>query len=191
METMDRLTYSPEPVPAKVREAAGYAAAQCGYDQFEEVLLDHKILDVRRVSAESVRALYADWLQPPCSFSPDEIVRVDWLTWAIPKRFNGEYEAAVIARAESIIVAATTLLEREVFTYGLGPEYNWLEWEEGSPPSNELPTSVFEALRKLISGDWRAGILEHGDHDASYLDQIHPKLQGAVAKVIGKKRLRR
>ncbi len=124
MEKMNRLTYSPEPVPAKVREAAGYAAAQCGFDQFEEVLLDHKILDVRRVSAESVSALYADWLQPPCSFSPDEIMRVDWLTWAIPKRFNGEYEAAVIARAESIVVAATTLLAREVFTYGLGPEYN-------------------------------------------------------------------
>ena len=41
MEKMNRLTYSPEPVTAKVREAAGYAAAQCGYDQFEEVLLDH------------------------------------------------------------------------------------------------------------------------------------------------------
>jgi hypothetical protein len=188
MEKMNRLTYRPEPVAADVREAAGYAASQCGYDQFEEILLNHEIVDVRRVSAESVRALYADWLQPPCSFSPDEIMRVDWLTWAIPKRFNGEYEAAVIARAESIVVAATTLLAREVFTYGLGPEYNWLEWEEGRPPSNELPASVFGALRELISGDWRNDVREHADDDASYLDQIHPKLQGAVAKVIGNKR---
>ena len=38
MEKMNRLTYCPEPVAAYVREAA----AQCGYDRFEEVLVDQK-----------------------------------------------------------------------------------------------------------------------------------------------------
>ena len=80
MTTMDLLVYTPEPVPESVREAAGDAAAQCCYDQFEEVLLVYEVLDVRRVSAESVKVLYPEWLQPPCSFSPDEIVRVDWCT---------------------------------------------------------------------------------------------------------------
>ena len=191
MANMDSLVYRDAPVSEQIYEAAADTAAQCGFDQLEEVLLNYTVIAVRWVSSDSVKAIYPEFLVAPCFFSPDEIVRVDWLTWAVPKQFDGRYEEAVIGRSESIVVAVSTLMERKVFTYGLGPEYNWLDWEEGSPPSNELPASVFEALRKLISGDWRAGILEHADDDASYLDQIHPKLQGAVAQVIGKKQPRR
>lgn len=187
MGIMDRLVYRPDPVSDLIWEGASEAATQCGYDQFEEVLLDHRVIDVRWVSSDSVKGLYPEFLAPPCSFSPDEIVRVDWLTWAVPKRFDGRYENAVIARSESIVVAVPTLMEHEVFTYGLGPEYNWLEWEEGSSPPEELTGSAFEALGKLITGDWCEDVREHADGDKSYLDGIHPNLRAAVAQAIGEK----
>jgi len=184
MEAMDQLTYTSDPIPESVRDAAGDAAAQCGYDQFEEVLLEYEIVDIRRVSAQSVKDHYGEWLQPPCSFSPDEIVRVDWQTWAVPKRFDNTYEKALIARAESIVVAITTLMAREVFTYGLGPEYNWLEWEEGAPPAGEPSEPTLTALCDLIVGDWKEDVYEDADGEPRYLDRIHPSLMAAVAKAI-------
>ena len=185
METMDRLTYTCGPIPENVREAAGDAAAQCGYDQFEEVLLDYEIVGIRRLSVQAVKDHYPEWLQPPCSFSPDEIVRVDWQTWAVPKRFDSALEKAVIARAESIVVAISTLLAREVFTYGLGPEYNWLEWEEGVSPHGEPTEFAFGALGELITGDWSDDVRENAGEEPGCLDGIHPSLQAAVAKAIG------
>jgi hypothetical protein len=184
MEAIDQLSYTSDTIPESIPEAAGDAAAQCGYDQFEEVLLDYEIVGIRRVSAQSVKDHYGAWLQPPCSFSPDEIVRVDWQTWAVPKRFDNTYEKAVIARAESIVVAVTTLMAREVFTYGLGPEYNWLEWQEGAPPAGEPSESTFKALGDLIVGDWLDDVREDADGQPGYLDRIHPSLKAAVAEAI-------
>lgn len=187
MINMDHLVYRADPVSEHIYEAASDAAAQCGYDQIEEVLLDYTVLDIRWVSTDSVKARYPEFLVTPCSFSTDEIVRVDWLTSAVPKQFDGRYVDAVIGRSESIIVAVSILMEREVFTYGLGPEYNWLEWDEGSAPSSDPPDVVFEALGKLIIGDWREYVREHADEDPKYLDGIHPSLRAAVAQVIAER----
>lgn len=184
MSIMNKLIYRDDPVPEQIYEAARDAAAHCGYDPFEEVLLDCKVLDIRWISGDSAREFYAEFLVPPCSFSSEEIVRIEWLTWSVPKQFDGSYEKAVIARSESIVVAVSTLMNREVFTYGLGPEYNWLEWQEGSPPPSELPTTVFEALGQLIVGDWLEDVQEHADGEPSYIKEIHPQLQAFVAKAI-------
>lgn len=187
MSNMDRLVYRAGPVSDEIYDAASDAAVQCGYDQTEEVLLDYTVLCIRWVSTDSVKAHYPEFLIAPCSFSPDEIIRVDWLTWAVPKRFEGRYESAVIGRSESIVVAVSTLIEREVFTYGLGPEYNWLEWEEGSSPPLDLPDAVFEALGELIVGDWAEDVREHADEDPDYLEGIHPSLRAAVSRVIAER----
>lgn len=184
MAVMDELVYRSAPVSEQILEAASDAAAQCGYDQTEEALLYHAILDVRWVSGDSVRSLYPEFLEPPCSFAPDEIVRIDWLTWAVPLRFDGRYEKSVITRAESIVVAVSTLVKREVFTYGLGPEYNWLEWKDGVSPPEDLPDGVFEALGELIAGDWREDVREDAEMDPNYLDNLHPKVRAAVTEVI-------
>ena len=186
METMKLLNYTDEPIPESIRSAADYAASQCGYDPFEEVLLDYEVVGIRRVSAQSVKENYPVWLRPPCSYSPEDMVRVDWQTWAVPKRFGGYYEKAVIARAESIVVAISTLISGKVFTYGLGPEYNWLEWEEGVPPPGEPTAPAFKALSALITGDWRDDVREHAEEKTGYLEGIHPFLQPAVAKASGK-----
>jgi hypothetical protein len=184
MEAIDQLSHTSDPIPESIREAAGDAAAQCGYDQFEEVLLDYEIVGIRRVSAQSAKDHYGAWLQPPCSFSPDEIVRVDWQTWALPERFDNTYEKAVIARAESIVVAVSTLMAREVFTYGLGPEYNWLEWQEGAPPAGKPSESTLNALGDRIVGDWLDDVREDADGQPGYIDRIHPSLKVAVAEAI-------
>lgn len=70
MEAMDQLTYTSDPIPESIRDAAGDAAAQCGYDQFEEVLLDYEIVGIRRVSAQSVKDHYGAWLSRLVPFHP-------------------------------------------------------------------------------------------------------------------------
>ena len=73
-------------------------------------------------------------------------MRIDWETWAVPKHFDNSYGTAVITRPESIVVAITTLMTRVVFTYGFGPEHNWLEWKGGITQLGELSESAFRAL---------------------------------------------
>jgi hypothetical protein len=182
---MDSLTYRTDAISEEIHTAADEAAAQCGYDQMEEVLLATEILNIRMISAESVHRLYSEWLEPPCSYSVDEIVRVDWRTWSVPKRFNGHYAASVIERVESIVVDLPTLLAGEVFTYGLGPEYNWIDWKDGDSLNGELPSSVFEALCDLIKGDWSEDVREDAESDDEYISHIHPNLQAAVAHTLG------
>ena len=98
MGLMERLAYRLDPIDEQIREAASDAACECGYDQFEEQLLGHEILDIRWVSSEALKALFPEFLAPPCSFDPNGIVRVDWQTWAVPTSFNGQYEEAVVER---------------------------------------------------------------------------------------------
>ncbi len=66
MTNMESLVYRDDPVTEEIYEAAAVAAAQCGYDQLEEVLLDYTVLDVRWVSSDSVKALYPEFLVAPC-----------------------------------------------------------------------------------------------------------------------------
>ena len=184
MATMDRLTYTAGPIPRSVRAAAGDAAAQCGYDQSEEVLLDYEIIGIRRVSARSVKDHYPTWLQPPNPLSPREIVRVDWQTWAVSRSYPIACKRGVTVRAESIIVAVPTLLTGEVFTYGLGPEYNWLEWGQGVPSAGEPGPSAFDALYDLITMEWLHDVCCDADGNPRYLDEMHPDLRVAMAKAI-------
>ncbi len=178
------LEYLPDQLSDEIWAAAHDAAAACGYDRFEEVLLHAEAIDVCRVAASSVEQHYAWIKNPPAAFPYDEVVRVDWRTWAVPKNFSGAYEDAIIGREESIIVAIRTLIAREVFTYGLGPEYNWLQWQETSQPDGEPPPEAFSALCSLIRGDWSYYLPEYADGEEDYLEGIHPALREAVAEVI-------
>lgn len=56
------LAYTSDPSSENVREAADDAAARCDYDQLKEVLLDYEIVGIRRVSVQSVKHQYPDWL---------------------------------------------------------------------------------------------------------------------------------
>jgi hypothetical protein len=181
---MEKLLYRDAPVPDQIHEVARVAAEQCGFDMFAEILLASSVLAVRWVSEDSVRTLYPEFFRPPISLSPDKIVRVDWLTWAVSKKFDGRFEKAVIARAESIVVDLPTLLERQVFTHGLEPEFHWLDWEEISAPPSEPPAAVFEALGNLILGEWRQYVRKQADGIPSYIEGVHPKLRPYIYTAI-------
>lgn len=186
MNTMQLLTYRSQPVPESIWEAALHAARECAYDDGEEALLAAEVLDVRWVSVESVRALFSAFLEPPEPIAAEEVLRIDWRTWAAPRQFDGRYDNAVVERVESVVVTLATLMAGEVMTYGLGPEYNWLEWDDTAPTGDELPDAAFEALSELIVDEWSSHVLDYADGDPDYLRGIHPRLRDAVAKVLAR-----
>lgn len=171
-------------IPAHIRESALSAAAQCGYDQYEEHFLWARILKIQWVAEASVRAHFPEYLKEPCNFDPQQIVRVSWQTWAIQKRFNGQFEKSVVERVESIVVAVETLLAGKVMTYGLGPEYNWLQWGEGIATDKELPVKVFDALRDLIEGEWQDDVFEYFEEDDAILNDVHRRLKPAIKRIL-------
>lgn len=184
MKTLDLLTYTLDPIGDDVWDAAGDVAAQCGYDQYEEVLLDYKIVAIRQLSEQSVKDHYAEWLQPPCAFLPNEIVRVDWHTWAVPKGYANACKSGVIARSESIVVGIPTLLAGEVFTYGLGPEYNWLEWGDGTTPAGAPGPSALDELYNLITSEWLDDVCWDAEGNPDYLNDLPSDLSMTLAKAL-------
>jgi hypothetical protein len=182
--SLSDLAYRRGSVPVNIRASVLRAASQCGYDQFEEHFLGARVLKIQWVAEASVRAHFPEFLKEPCNFDPNQIVRVDWQTWAIQKRFDGRFEKSVVERVESIAVAVATLLAGEVFTYGLGPEYNWLHWEEGTATDQDLPIKAFDALRDLIESEWRDDVLEYFEEEDANLDGVNPRLLPAVRRVL-------
>jgi hypothetical protein len=182
---MHTLCYLDIPVSSEITASALVAAAQCGYDAAEEVLLHCRVLGVSWVAAHSARERYPSQLEEMNSKAPEEIVRVDWQVWAISKQFDGGYEQSVVERVESIVVDVPTLLSGEVYTYGLGPEHNWLEWAEGSITGEALPDEVFEALCDVIVEHWPIRIREMAEGNPDYLEGIHARLRGSVSRVLG------
>lgn len=182
LDSTDALRYRDDPIPTTLEEAALSAASSCGYDRSEEHLLHAEVLEIRWVDTASIR----EAIDPESDedFSGQEVVMVKWRTWAVPQSLDGEYEQAVLERLESIIVDADILRDGEVCTYGLGPEYNWLHWEEHPVAGAEAPAEVYESLSELISTEWSDDVRAYAEGDESYLDGIHPSLRPAVAAVL-------
>lgn len=118
---MDCLVYRPQRVSQQIRWAADDAALSCGYDQFEEELLHSEILKIRWLDVDSVKKHFSEFLERPRRFAPNRVVRVDWQTWAIKTRFDGQYQDAVIERVESIVIDVPTLLDGGSFPMSWGP----------------------------------------------------------------------
>lgn len=177
---MKNLEYRTELVPDHIQAVARDVAEHFGYDMFAEIPLGTSVQNVRWVSADSVRSVYPQFLEPPFSFSADDILRIDWQTWSVSRTFARGLDQAVISRSESIIVAASTLMEQEVFTYCLGPEFNWLEWDESEAAVADLPAFVIEELGKLISGQWRESVRAQVGTNPDYIGGIHPALRPYV-----------
>jgi len=184
LKSVSQLQYRTTTITQGLREAALEAATQCGYDRTDETLLHSAIDRIRWVTPQCAQTFFSDSLVPEGEWSANEIIQIDWHTWAIAKEFDARYEESVVERVESIVVAVPPLLSGEIFSYGLGPEYDWLHWEEGKAIEQELPTEVFDALQELIAREWRSQVIEVAGGDDDYLSGIHPKLQAAVAAVL-------
>jgi hypothetical protein len=184
LESVSQLRYHTKTINQALQRAALDAATQCGYDRTEESLLHSKIDQIRWLAPACAQSFFADFLLPEGEWSANEIVQVDWHTWAISNQFDAGYEESVVERVESIVVSVPILLSGEVFSYGLGPEYNWLHWEEAAAAEQELPNEVFDALQELIANEWSSLIIDHAEGNDDYLSGIHPRLQAAVAAVL-------
>jgi hypothetical protein len=181
---MYELNYREDNVPESLFEAAMSAAHACGYDRDEEHLLWVEILSIGVASAEDVMPLYPEVVTPEEACESGEFAQITWQTWAIPTRFEGGYESAIVERVESILVDVATLMSREVLTYGLGREHNWLEWADRGCTGESPPDDALVVLTDLITGEWSPHIREWAEDDPDYLNTIHPKLRDAVAKVL-------
>jgi N-formylglutamate deformylase len=178
------LAYRPDPVPESLWDAARDAAAQCGYDHGAEKRLYHLVLNIRWVWPASARANFPEFFEPTSPRAENEIIRIDWRTYAVPECFDGACETAVIERVASIIVDVSTLVAGGVVTSGLGPAYNVIEWREGVAAGEDMPDQVFDALSDLILTDWREDVQEWAGGNPACLQEIHPRLRNAVAQVL-------
>jgi hypothetical protein len=182
MDRMDEVSYRDDKVPENILEAAMAAACACGYDSDAERLLWADVLSVGLASAEDVMPLYPEVFTAGDECDPGEFARITWQTWAIPTHFEGEYESAIVERVESILVDVATLMSREVLTYGLGREHNWLEWADRGCTGKSPPDDALGVLTDLITGEWSPYIREWAEDEPDYLNNIHPTLRGAAAK---------
>jgi len=150
--------------------------------------LDGEILDVEWLTQESATKAFSEYLKEPFNLSPDDFFRIDWQAWMISKDFTLELEKAITIRTESIYVDKTTLLNNVVFTYGYGPEYNWLHWQEISNPTsydeNNPPIEVIEAYFELLEGDWAYELKEYFEDelDLEFLNKSHPLIKSTIEK---------
>ena len=182
--SISALNYRNGLITNEIQVAALKAASQCGYEHSEEIYLGGLILEIRWVDAQSVSTYFPEYLGEPSSFDANAILRIDWQNWVISKQYDGLFDKAIIERHESIVVAEAVLLSGEVFTSGLGPEYNWMYWEDLPPMKTEPPQEVFSTLREVIKNEWRDEILDYAEGDDGYLDRINPLLKSAVESVI-------
>ena len=173
-----------------ILDAAFSAAYDCACDRNEEILLDVEILDVEWLTQESATKAFSEYLKAPFNLSPDDFFRIDWQAWVISKDFTLELDKAITIRTESIYVDKTTLLNKEVFTYGFGPEYNWLHWQEISNPTsydeNNPPIEVIEAYCELLEGDWAYELKEYFEDelDLAFLNKLHPLIKSTIEKLL-------
>ena len=176
---------APAPISQEIIEAAEYAASQCGYDPDREIFLGC-VVHVGWPSPYELALLSEKFGNPPEVFAGGDVISVSWSTWAIPAHFNSPDVSGIIPRFETILVEVSTLMAREVMTYGLGRDYNWLDWRDGLGLAGEPPEHVFAALSNVIrtNGYWATTIRECADGDPAYLETVHPRLRDAVAAVL-------
>lgn len=140
-----------------------------GYDWDEEKLLDSSVLDVRQVSARSAAEQFG-LDDKEFRKGKDCLIRIDYESWAAPKKIDIEAPEQVVYRREHVYVRHSVLLADEVFSYGLGREFDIEHWERdeekhGSPEEVQLPPSVRDDLQSEIESEQRVEIAEWLDGD--------------------------
>ena len=140
-----------------------------GYDWDAEQLLSSSVLDIKQVSARCAAEQFGlddeEFRQ-----GLDCLIRVDYQSWAAPNEFDPEAPEHVVYRREHVYVRRSVLLAEEVFSYGLGREFDIELWEsdeekEGSPEEVRLPPGAREFLQSEIEREQREGIAEWLDGD--------------------------
>lgn len=171
MATPDKskIDYVDEPISGSIESLGDSVPQALGYDWDAEQLLDSSVLDVRQVSAKSAAEQFGlddeEFRQ-----GEDSLIRVDYESWSAPNEFDPGAPEHVIYRREHVYVRYSVLDADEVFTYGLGREFNMELWEQdkekgGSPEEVQLPPGAREDLQSKIESEQQESIAEWLDGD--------------------------
>lgn len=182
----NKLIFQEGPIDADILDASKETVGECAYDHSLEYLLHHSILELRWIDPRSVREHFGSFLEEPCCIEPNSILQIVWKAWVIPMEFSVEFEDSIEERHETMCVALPVLLAREVFAYGLGPDYNWLYWENlGSAPAISAPNEVYEALSSIIENDWKYEFHEQVQDNEDFIENCHPMLRETLTTLVG------
>ena len=115
----------------------------------------------------------------------DPLFRVDYEFWTAPSQFYPSSPERVIYRREHLYVRGSVLASRELYVYGLGPEFGfekWFndDWVEGDPTQTALPKDGHAALLEKITCNHLNEIAEFLVDDG----ECHPQgISNALQKI--------
>lgn len=164
------LHYEPE-IPATLKASEENVLA-LSYDSFSgEVLVFGRVLELRCLTSGSTAEFLASigWNRHE---SEAPVVEIDFEAWIIPAEFSPENPEDLIYRSNRVFVDADTLIKDKLVTYGLGPEYNYLEWLEISGSSGPLPPEKLELLADVITSHRGEQIIEFLKGGGEVPDQL-------------------
>jgi hypothetical protein len=162
----ESLDYTGKTFSRKVWIAAKSAALQIGYDIDDELILDAEIDSIEQLHPDAIKNRFPHFLSDQATVSLEDFLEVTYTTWSIPKSYDGsmakvDLENAVISRCELIIVLLPDLMENTLLTYGLGREFNHIEWQDLSTSRGELTSKCVKKIRELIAGEWQSKVQEY------------------------------
>jgi len=129
-----------------------------------EVFVFGQLLEIRCLTAGSA-AKYLESIGWNREEAAMPVVEIDYEVWIMPADFAPENPENLIYRRDRVFVDVDTLIKDKVVTYGLGPEYNQLEWLEIEGISGPLeivnfPSEKLELLAEVITSHRGEQIVE-------------------------------
>lgn len=180
------VTYTSVEPSDLLLNAATSAAWACCTEEFRE--LDCDILSAKNLTTASALALFGNLADGPYPIDPATIWRVDWQLWVCVAKFNHKYPWQIELMKEHIYIDEKTLLDRDAVTYIMGPEYNWLEWQDDQQTTMEIddaraPKAVLDGFCDLVETSWSENIREHFE-DELPSEALPQQLRQVILKVL-------
>lgn len=152
----------------EIIDAADEAFA-IGYDQFDgEVLITGRVLRVERLNEELAKTFTA--YDEAEDEADNPLVEIEYEIWVLPKSFDLHNPDELSYRRDKVIFESETLVSGSAVSYGLGPEYgqlSWdqLEWLSGRAKEVNLPTEMYEEYISKICETREENIWTYFDND--------------------------
>lgn len=177
------LQYLPEEPTPELLEQAEEAAFKVGHDWDEEHPLHARVLAMRTLTPESQRQWYEDFPEPA-----PRIHRIDYVSWAVSRRFSLDLVENVVVRVEGICIDEETLTSGEIITYCMGREIEFLSWKDAVVPASlangPLPQEVLEELVDLLEDCWDRDLLEYAEGDPTCVAHWPSPLRETAERLI-------
>lgn len=177
------VTYTCVEPSAILLAAAACAVEASNTEEFRA--LQCEVVAARNLTAASALELFGTMTSGLDPIDPATIWRVDDQIWLCTYKLDHRNPWRIDLWEEHIHIDEKTLLDGDVFTYGLGLEYHWLEWGDDQQTTMEIddvrvPPTVLDSFCELVESDWAEDIREH------FEEEFPPErqLRHAILKVI-------